>query len=129
MTLKRAAGLLAWILFAVIAYSTMSPLDLRPRIGHLVHLERFGAFGLMGLLFALAYPKRLGRVLLLVLATAIGFELLQMISADRHARVTDVAVKLFGGACGVFSGWIIARYRAKLLALLGRVNQNEKLRS
>ncbi|HEV7322806.1 MAG TPA: VanZ family protein [Ensifer sp.] len=129
MNLKRAAGLLAWVLFAVIAYSTMSPLDLRPRIGHLVHIERFGAFGLLGLLFALAYPKRLGRVLVLVLATAIGFELLQMISADRHARVTDVAVKLMGGACGVFSGWIIARYRSQFVAWLGRINENAKCRS
>lgn len=119
MTLKRAATLLAWLLFTVIAYSTMSPLDLRPRIGHLVHLERFGAFGLLGLLFAIAYPRWIGRVLVLVLATAVGFELLQMVSADRHARVTDVAVKLAGGACGVLAGWIFTRYRSRVMALLG----------
>ncbi|WVT77035.1 VanZ family protein (plasmid) [Sinorhizobium chiapasense] len=129
MNIKRAAGLFAWLLLAVIAYSTISPLELRPRIGHLVHLERFGAFGLLGLLFAIAYPRQIGRVLVLVLATAIGFELLQMISADRHARVTDVAVKLLGGACGVFSGWLVVRYRPQLLALLGRINQNAKYRS
>ena len=116
-------------LFTVIAYSTISPLELRPRIGHLVHLERFGAFGLLGLLFAIAYPRQIGRVLVLVLATAIGFELLQMISADRHARVTDVAVKLLGGACGVLSGWLVVRYRPHLFALLGRINQNAKYRS
>ncbi|WDZ79452.1 VanZ family protein (plasmid) [Ensifer adhaerens] len=120
MNLKRAAGLFAWLLFAVIAYSTMSPLELRPRIGHLVHIERFGAFGLLGLLFAIAYPRHLGRVLVLVFATAIGFELLQMISADRHARAADVAVKLLGGACGVFGGWFLFRYRLPLLRLLGR---------
>ncbi|OCO99186.1 MULTISPECIES: VanZ family protein [unclassified Ensifer] len=120
MNLKLAAGLLAWILFAVIAYSTMSPLDMRPRLGHLVHIERFGAFGLMGLLFAVAYPRRLGLVLVLVFVTAIGFELLQMVSADRHARVTDVAVKLLGGACGVFGGWFLFRFRLPLLRLLGR---------
>lgn len=120
MTIKRAASLFAWILFAVIAYSTMSPLDLRPRIGHMVHLERFGAFGLLGLLFAIAYPRRLALVLVLVFATAIGFELLQMVSADRHARATDVMVKLLGGACGVFGGWFLYRFRLPLLRLLGR---------
>lgn len=93
---------------------------MRPRIGHLVHLERFGAFGLLGLLFAIAYPKHLTRVLLLVFVTAIGFELLQMISADRHARAADVAVKLLGGVCGVFSGWFLVRFRLPLLRLLGR---------
>lgn len=129
MNLKRTACHLAWLLLALIAYSTMSPLDLRPRIGHLVHLERFGAFGLLGLLFAIGYPGRLGRVLLLVIATAVGFELLQMVSADRHARVADLAVKLLGGACGIFAGWLLFRYRPPLLALLARVNQNAKYRS
>ncbi|MEI2298192.1 VanZ family protein [Ensifer sp. MJa1] len=129
MNLKRAACLFAWLLFAAIAYSTTSPLDLRPRIGHLVHLERFGAFGLLGLLFAIAYPRRLGQVLVLVLATAIGFEMLQMVSADRHARVTDVAVKLAGGACGVLAGWVFIRYRSRFSALLVGINKNAKHRS
>jgi VanZ family protein len=124
MNLKRIGCLLAWLVFAAIAYSTMSPLDLRPRIGHFVHIERFGAFGLLGLLFAVTYPNRLGRVLLLVLATAAGFELLQMISPDRHARLMDLAVKLLGGALGVLGGWLLIRYRPLLLELLGRINQN-----
>ncbi|MEP9373404.1 VanZ family protein [Mesorhizobium sp. KR1-2] len=125
MNLKRVGCLLAWLVFAVIAYSTMSPLDLRPRIGF-VHIERFGAFGLLGLLFAIAYPRRLGRVLVLVLATAVGFELLQLISPDRHARLVDLAVKLLGGALGVLGGWLLIRYRPLLLNLLGRINQNAK---
>lgn len=119
MNIKRTAGLFAWLIFAVIAYSTLSPLDLRPRMGTFVHVERFGAFGLMGLLFAIGHPRRLLFVLGLVFATAIGFELLQVVLADRHARIEDLAVKLLGGTCGVASGWILIRYRSRLLQLLG----------
>lgn len=128
MTIKRIAGLFAWLIFAVIAYSTLSPLDLRPRMGTFVHVERFGAFGLMGLLFAIAYSRRIVLVLCLVFATAVGFELLQMVMADRHARIEDLAVKLLGGSCGVAAGWVLVRYRERLLQLLGRVNQNSKYR-
>ncbi|AHK45556.1 MULTISPECIES: VanZ family protein [Ensifer] len=128
MNIKRAAGLFGWLIFAVIAYSTLSPLDLRPRMGTFVHVERFGAFGLMGLLFAIAYPRRLLLVLGLVLATAIGFELLQVVSADRHARIGDLAIKLLGGACGVASGWVLIRNRSRLLQLLVQINQNSKYR-
>lgn len=126
MNIKRTAGLLAWLLFAVIAYSTLSPLDLRPRMGTFVHVERFGAFGLMGLLFAIGYSRRIVLVLCLVFATAVGFELLQMVLADRHARIEDLVVKLLGGACGVASGSILIRYRSRLLQLLGQINQNSK---
>lgn len=125
---RRVVCFLAWLLFAAIAYSTMSPLELRPRIGHFVHIERFGAFGLLGLLFAIAYPMRPGRVLVLVLVTAAGLELLQMISPDRHARLFDLAVKLAGGAVGVLGGWLFIRY-GSLSNLLGRPNQNANHRS
>lgn len=68
MNLRRIASLLAWSLLGVIAYSTLSPLDLRPHMGSSVQIERFGAFGLTGLMFAVAYPRRLPSVLAIVLA-------------------------------------------------------------
>ncbi|MCA1405850.1 VanZ family protein [Ensifer sp. IC3342] len=117
MKLRRIASLLAWLLFGVIAYSTLSPIGMRPHIGSWVHVERFGAFGLLGLLFMIAYPGRLPFVIAIVLGTAVGFELLQMLSMDRHARLEDLAVKLAGGACGIAAGWFIARR-------LPRINQN-----
>ncbi|MCY1314539.1 hypothetical protein D9M70_652000 [compost metagenome] len=82
----------------------------------------------MGLLFAIAYPRRLLLVLALVFATAIGFELLQVVSTDRHARIGDLAIKLLGGVCGVASGWVLVRYRSRLLQLLVQINQNAKYR-
>ncbi|ASY59569.1 hypothetical protein SS05631_b54770 (plasmid) [Sinorhizobium sp. CCBAU 05631] len=109
MNFRRAAAILAWFLLALIAFSTLSPIAMRPHIGTWVHLERFGAYGLIGFLFAAAYPQRIALVLGLVLGAAVGFELLQMLSADRHARVTDLAVKLAGGGCGAGA----ARYAAR----------------
>ncbi|WEX88638.1 VanZ family protein [Sinorhizobium garamanticum] len=109
MTLRRIASLLAWLLFGVIAYSTLSPIGMRPHIGTWVHVERFGAFGLLGLLFMIGYPRRLPFVIAIVLGTAVGFELLQMLSMDRHARWGDLAVKLAGGSCGIAAGCLLAR--------------------
>ncbi|MCA1442482.1 VanZ family protein [Ensifer sp. IC4062] len=117
MNFRGIASLLAWLLFSVIAYSTLSPIDLRPHIGTWVHVERFGAFGLLGLLFTIGYPGRLPFVIMIVLGTAVGFELLQVLSMDRHARFEDLMVKLAGGICGIAAGCLLARW-------LRRINQN-----
>lgn len=98
MNARRIASVLAWLLLGVIAYSTLSPLDLRPHMGSSVQIERFGAFGLTGLMFAIAYPRHVLAVLAAMLAAAIGLELTQMLAADRHARLIDLAVKMAGPA-------------------------------
>jgi VanZ family protein len=110
MNFRRAVSILAWLLFGLIIYSTLSPIGMRPHIGTWVQLERFGAYGLLGLLFATAYPRRLWLVLAMLLAAAAGLELLQMVSADRHARLGDVAVKMAGTACGVVATWFFDRF-------------------
>ncbi|MBP2234260.1 putative membrane protein [Sinorhizobium kostiense] len=110
MNFRRAVSILAWLLFGFIAYSTLSPIGMRPQIGNWVQLERFGAYGLLGFLYAVAYPKRPWLVLSLLLAAAIGLELLQAPSADRHARPSDVAVKMAGTACGIGAAWFFARF-------------------
>ncbi|ACP23352.1 hypothetical protein NGR_b19050 (plasmid) [Sinorhizobium fredii NGR234] len=110
MDLRRAAKALAWLLLALIAYSTLSPIGMRPHVGTWVHVERFGAYGLMGLLFATAFPRRITLVLAMVLGAAVGLELLQMLSADRHARLEDLAVKMAGATCGVGAVWFSGRW-------------------
>ncbi|MDB5565420.1 MAG: hypothetical protein JWP84_1986 [Tardiphaga sp.] len=91
---------LAWAVLAFIVYATLSPLGLRPHLGSGVGAERFGAFAVVGLLFGLAYPKRLWLVLAIVLGTAVLLETLQYLTPDRHGRVADALVKLAGGAVG-----------------------------
>ncbi|MQV99014.1 VanZ family protein [Sinorhizobium medicae] len=128
MNLRRIASLLAWSLLCVIAYSTLSPHDLRPHMGSSVQIERFGAFGLTGLMFAVAYPRRLPSVLAIVLAAAVGLEFMQMLAADRHARLIDLAVKVAGGGCGVAAGWLLVRQWQRSRPEITGINRHAKLR-
>lgn len=126
VTVKRIAGLLAWAVLALIAFSTLSPIGMRPHLGGLVHVERFGAFALLGFLFALVHPRRLWLVLVCVAAAAVGLEALQTLASGRHARVIDVAIKAAGGVAGVGAGWLALRNRPLADRLLGRVNRNTR---
>ncbi|WP_085028107.1 VanZ family protein [Ensifer aridi] len=128
MDFKRAASVLAWLLLGLIAYSTLSPLAMRPHMGSWVQVERFGAFGLLGLMFAIAHPRRVLSVLSIVLAAAVGLELTQMLSADRHARWIDLAVKMAGAGCGVGAGWLLTRYWQRFRVGGARVNENANYR-
>ncbi len=110
MKSRALLPVLPWLLLAFIVFATLSSLEMRPRIGHAVHLERFGAFGLLGFLFATVYPRRIVAVLLFVAAVAIGLEFLQLLSPSRHARLGDLLVKLTGGVCGVATSWLMMRW-------------------
>lgn len=107
----RILAMLPWLVLGVIVFATLSPIGMRPHLGALVHVERFGAFALLGVLFALAYPRRVGLVLLLVVAAAVSLELLQTAASGRHARLSDLAVKVTGATAGVASAWLFLRAR------------------
>ena len=73
-------------------------------------LERFGAYGVLGLLFHLAYPRQLTFVCIMVFGSAVVLELLQNIAPDRDPRLSDAVEKLFGGAAGLVLGGIFESY-------------------
>lgn len=97
---RKAVTIVAWATLLSIAFVTLSPIGLRPHFAG-VSVERFGAFALVGLLFGLAYPARLWLVLSLVAGAAVGLEILQHLTPDRHGEVRDALVKLAGGITGV----------------------------
>jgi VanZ family protein len=104
--LKNIFSLAAWLLLAFIVYATLSPLSARPSLVTAettlsVAIERFGAYGLLGLLFGVAYARRLALVILIILGSVIGLELLQLVLADRDARLVDALEKLTGGIAGI----------------------------
>jgi apolipoprotein N-acyltransferase len=99
---------IAWAILAFIVFATLSPIGLRPHIEN-VSVERFGAFAFVGLLFGLAYPKRLWLVLTLVCGTAFVLEALQHLTPDRHGHLADAIVKFAGGVAGVALSWLITR--------------------
>lgn len=99
--LKSVLGVLAWLSLAAVAIVTLSPVAVRP---HLVEtsplLEDFAAFLVIGLLFGLAYPRRLLLIAVFVACAVISLELAQMVTPDRHGRLADGLAKLLGAVAG-----------------------------
>ncbi|KAB1071648.1 VanZ family protein [Methylobacterium planeticum] len=98
--MSKASRILGWSLLAALVFVTVCPIGLRPVSEAPVWLERFGAFALLGFLFALGYPKHRWQVLVLTAGAAGGLELLQVLQPSRHGRVPDFLVKVAGGCFG-----------------------------
>lgn len=101
--------ILAWSALLAIAAATLSPIELRPRLAMAVDLERLAAFALVGLLFALAYPRRIWIAVAIVAIGVLGLEWLQHIRPDRHGRAEDALVKAVGALAGLGTGWVVAQ--------------------
>jgi hypothetical protein len=100
-----------WLLLAaaalgVIAFATLCPMPLRPRLFANPDLERFVAFAALGFAVKLAFPrKHLWTVLGLVLVAA-GLEAAQSLAPGRDAHLHDAVVKAIGAATGVQLGLV-----------------------
>lgn len=106
----------AWGSLAFITFATLSPIGLRPQVAD-VGYEHVAAFALTGLLFGLAYPRRIILVVALVLGSAILLEALQLLTPDRHGRLLDLQIKLAGGSVGIFNAWVAFKiYRRRSVA-------------
>ena len=101
--------LAAWLVLAVIVFSTLAPIGLRPETGFSPNLERAGAYALFGFVFALAYPRRLWLAIGIIVVSAVGLELAQYLVATRHARLADAGFKLLGGGVGLGAGLLLVR--------------------
>lgn len=91
----------AWPLLAAVVFVTLSPIGLRPATAAPADLERLAAFGILGGMFCLGYPRHRLLVLLLLVAIAGALEALQYLVPTRHGRIHDAAVKALGAAIGV----------------------------
>ena len=104
MTRSTGLRVLAWLLLAGLIFVTLSPINLRPISPLPTQLERAIALAVVGFAFALAYPRHLWVVALLVLGSTVLLEFLQLVQPSRHGRVIDVMVKLVGGGFGRAAG-------------------------
>ncbi|ETR76235.1 hypothetical protein X566_16850 [Afipia sp. P52-10] len=102
--------ILAWTSLAMIAFATLSPIELRPESGMPPNIERFFAFAAIGLVFAAAYPRHFWLTLIIVLGAAFLLEILQIASPSRHGRLFDAVVKMSGGTLGLILGWLLQRF-------------------
>jgi hypothetical protein len=103
--LSRFAAL---ALLAIITFSTLSPIQMRPHFAE-ANAERGLAYLLLGLTLAINFPNRLFQVVIFVVSAAAVLELLQTIDPGRHARFVDAFVKAAAGVAGIAVGWIILR--------------------
>jgi hypothetical protein len=117
--LRRLIAVAAWLVLGVIVFATLSPLDARPESGLPAGYERFGAFAFMALLFALAYPRRIGLLIALMLGASVGLEVLQTVAVHRHARINDAEVKLAGGLAGLACGLVLHWLRPRIARWTG----------
>jgi hypothetical protein len=101
--IQRISSVTGWLALGFIVYVTLSPINDRPVIAG-PQLEHFAAFALVGVAFALAYPRRVFLIAALILISAFGLEALQLLTPDRHARLLDALVKASGGICGIGIG-------------------------
>jgi hypothetical protein len=90
--LQKFAAIVAWACLIFIIYATLSSAGRRPELTAsepmlVVFVERFGAYGLLGILFRLAYPNRIGLVWVLVLGSAVVLELLQIFIPTRALSI------------------------------------------
>ncbi|ASR06786.1 VanZ family protein [Rhizobium leguminosarum bv. viciae] len=111
MMIFKFARPLAWLLLALILFVTVSPIGLRPETVTTVDTDRGGAYVLVGLAFALAYPKQWKMVAVLLIAGAVAIEYLQYFAPTRHPRLHDAGIKAAGAALGLLAGWLINRWR------------------
>ncbi|MBY5720516.1 VanZ family protein [Rhizobium leguminosarum] len=111
MMIFKFARPLAWLLLALILFVTVSPIGLRPETVTTVDTDRGGAYVLVGLAFALAYPKQWKMVAVLLIAGAVAIEYLQYFAPTRHPRLHDAGIKAAGAALGLLAGWPINRWR------------------
>ncbi|AWM10949.1 antibiotic resistance protein VanZ [Bradyrhizobium symbiodeficiens] len=97
----------AGICLALTIYATLAKLAGRPAlIGHaeaywVVVIERFSAYGLLGILLSLLLPGRVKLACAFVVAVAVGLEVMQTMTTDSHPEFIDVLQKAAGGTVGV----------------------------
>jgi hypothetical protein len=96
----------AFLLLAVIAFATLSPVQMRPHLGN-PNFERALAYILFGLAMGLGFPNRVGRTLAFVVAVAAVLELMQIFDPGRHARFADGSLKAMAGMLGIITAQFI----------------------
>ena len=114
----------AWACLALIGFLTLGPVHFRPHIFHSSGLDRSAAYAALGFLFAIAYPRRLLAIAILVIGCAVALEALQLLTPDRDARLIDLIMKAAGGALGIIAAVTVHRLPTAFWKLWRRVGSD-----
>lgn len=107
--LRKLLIVTAFASLGFVIFATLSPIGDRPQVGNF-HFERIGAFGLVGLLFGLAFPRRILAISVVVLGSAALLEALQLLTPDRDGAILDVIEKISGGIAGIATAKIVTAF-------------------
>ena len=109
-TIAALAGL-SWALIAL-AFASLAPSAVVPKIFHNNHVEHFAAFYVVALLGAAALPSvnllRIGAVLCLIAGGFAAFRVLELV--DKVFYVEDLACDI-GGVLAAFAPMLVGRFR------------------
>ncbi len=107
--IQKPLRIIAWLVLLMLAFFTLSPIELRPHAALPAYDERLAGYLVAGLLFAAAYPKRIWLATAIVLVSVFGLEWMQTLRPDRHGKVDDALVKAAGACIGLGLVWITHR--------------------
>ena len=113
VSLSLLLRIVAWLLLLGLVVVTVGPIAWRPISPLPVQLERATALMVIGFVFALAYPRHLLLVALLLIGATALLELTQVFEPSRHGRWLDLGVKVIGGLLGLLIGYGVERLRGK----------------
>ena len=111
MSLSFLLKCVAWLLLLGLVLVTIGPIGWRPISPLPTQLERALALMVVGIAFALAYPRHVVLVGLLLIGATALLELTQVFEPSRHGRWLDLGVKVAGGVVGLAIGTVLARLR------------------
>lgn len=97
---RTSLRILAWASIVALFVVTDTTMAMRPHTIISPNVDRLMALFCVGAVFSLAYPKRLGLVLVVLFGTIVSFELLQRLLVGRHGFVNDIIVKSIGCSAG-----------------------------
>lgn len=104
---SRILQILPWLILVAIIVATLSPIQFRPRTDEPPQLERFVAYALLGLTFAIAFPRVWFVALVGLPVIAYLLEIGQRLTPDRHWGLPDLEAKIGGAVAGVVLGLAI----------------------
>ena len=96
----------SWLIFAAIIVMTLGPLSVRPTTPFSANFDRFAAYLVLGMCFALAYPRRIYLLAMILIVAAGGLELAQDFVPGRDGQLEDFLFK----AAGVVVGLVVTRF-------------------
>jgi VanZ family protein len=111
MTLTTLFRCAAWLLLVVVAFATLSPIELRAVTELPPDLERFAALTAVGGAFCLGYPKLGFRILVPLIVIICLLEVVQDFVPSRHSSFVNDIVKASGALFGVALAVFINRQR------------------